>query len=442
MRMLTRFPGIALIIAVCAAACQVFAQGAAAQLRVSSVPEGATVTCDGILRDQAPVTVENLAAGPHLVQVDLAGHISARRTVMLNAGQKAAIEIAMEREKGLVLIHSVPTGAEISIDGAHRGKTPLLLTDLPLGRYRVRASSAGYQSRETDLTIENRTPSRVSLSLDSDSANLTVNSTPAGAAVTVNGLSKGMTPCTIERLPSGENKVSLMLAEHLPYQDTVKLRAGEAHTMEVTLQPLPATLSVICTPAGAKVFVDDQLRGVSPLTLDAIAPGSYAVRVELDSYESQARTIELKRRDTRVEEFTLVRKVGMLEVYSDQSDLSVLVDGEAKGGFSAGAEKPDEPLRVELAVGEHKVELRKKGYTTVEKRISIVQGEVVRMREVLKRNFVADTVVRLKTGEVVSGVAGRKFPDGDVEVETRPGIFRTIKAKDIQSVEAVVEPAR
>lgn len=435
MRMLTKAWSIGLIVTLGAGTFRCMAQDAPVQLRVTSIPEGAAVTCDGILRDQTPVLLDNLSGGPHLIQAELAGHLPVRRTVTLSPGQKAALELRLEPEKGLVLIHSAPSEAEISIDGANRGRTPLLITDLPLGRYRVRASSAGYLSQEVDLLVENRAPRRVLLSLTSDSANLKVQSTPPGAAVTVNGLSKGVTPCTIERLPSGDNKVVLTLAEYLPYQDTVKLRAGEDHTVEVTLQPLPATLSVVCTPAGAKVFVDERLRGQSPLTLDAIPPGTYTLKVEREGYKSQTRVVEVKRRDTRVEEFTLVRKVGILEVIAEQPGLSVLVDGVERGAFPVGTGKPADPLRIEVGVGEHTVELRKKGYSSLEKRIAIVQGEVVRLREILKRNFVADTVVRLKSGETVSGVAERRFPDGDIEVETRPGIFRTIKGTDVESVD-------
>lgn len=411
------------------------AQQPAGQLRISTIPAGATVTCDGILRDQAPVEVEGLTTGEHLVQVDLAGYVSARRTVPIAAGQKAAVEIEMEPLKGLVLIHAVPDGADVQIDGAHRGKAPVLVTDLPVGRYRVRGSAPGYQAREVDLMVENRTPIRIMLDLPSDSSTLSVASTPSGANVTLDGLSRGVTPCTLERLQSGEVKVVLSLENFTPYQDTVKLKAGETHSIDVTLQPIPATLSFLSVPAGAKIFVNEELRGVTPLRLDAMPPGSCNVRAELDGYETQNRTLELRHREIRVEEFQLLRQVGFCEVMADQGGASIYVDGVEKAVFP-DIDKLTDPLRLELPVGERRLELRKKGYLTLEKKVMIVQGEVVKVRETMKRNFVADTAVRLRSGELVTGVAGRKFPDGDIEVETRPGIFRTLKAAEIVSVSA------
>lgn len=411
-------------------------EGATAQLRVTTVPAGATVLCDGLLREAAPVTLDGLMPGAHLVHVELAGYVPCRKTVVLVAGEKAAVEITLEQETGLILIHSNPDGADIAVDGAHRGKTPLLITDLPRGAYRVKASSPGYKDREVELRVDGRSPKKMMMVLESDSARLTVSSKPEGATVVVNGLSKGVTPCVIERVPAGENKIVLMLADYASFQNTVLLKAGEDHMIEADLIPMPASLSVVGAPIGAKVYVNDQLRGNLPLSIGTIAPGSYTVRVEMDGYDAESRSVELKNRDARAEEFNLVRNIGTLEVLTDQPGVSLIVNGEERGAIPAQAEKAVDPLRIELPVGEHQVEFRKKGYFSVKKAVTIAKGATVSLREAMKRNFVADTVIRLKSKEVVMGVAGRRFPNGDVEVETRPGIFRTVPADEIQAVES------
>lgn len=415
-------------------------EGAVAQLRVTTVPAGATVVCDGILREASPVTIDGLASGPHLVSVELAGYVPARKTVMLVGGEKAAVEVKLEQEMGLVLVHSNPDGAEVAVDGAHRGKTPLLITDLPRGVYRVKALMSGYKDREVELRVEGRTPKQLMLDLDSDAARLVINSKPEGAAVVVNGLSKGVTPCVIERMPAGESKIVLTLADYTSFQDTVKLRAGDDHKIEVELTPMPAALSLVGAPVGAKVYVNEQLRGQVPLSIASIPPGSYVVRVEMAGYESESRSIELKNRDMRTEEFNLTRNVGTLEVLTDQAETRLFVNGEDKGLVPVRGEKTVDTLRIELPVGEFRVEFRKKGYFSFQKTVAIVKGGTVSLKEPMKRNFVADTVVRLKTREVVSGVAGRKLPNGDVEIETRPGIFRTIPVDEITAVESVAVP--
>ena len=412
-------------------------QAGMAQLRVSTLPEGAMVSCDGILYDASPVAIGNLEPGDHLISVEKPGFVPARRTVSLDAGQKAAVDVKLDPITGLILVRSTPDGAEIKVDGADRGKTPLLLTDLPVGRYRLTATAAGFVAKDIELTVENRTPQGVTVNLASDSAKLIVNSKPQGATVVVNGLTKGTTPCDIDRLPAGDNAVSITLADYVPFQQKVKLQAGDVQKIDATLSPQPASLSVISTPMGAKVFVDDVLMGQSPVVLNTIVPGTHAIRAELAGYETGTRSVDLKNRDRRVEEFQLVRNAGTLDVMTDQPGVKIMVDGAVKGTILAAGDKPSEPLKVELSVGEHTLSLSKKGYSSVERTISIKKGEVLTVREMMKRNFVPDTSIRLNSGEIAVGCLSRKLPNGDVELETQIGIFKTLKADEILSMEPI-----
>ena len=47
--------------------------------------------------------------------------------------------------------------AAASLGAKRKGKTPLLVTDLPIGRYRVVATSPGYAPRQVELVVEDRT---------------------------------------------------------------------------------------------------------------------------------------------------------------------------------------------------------------------------------------------------------------------------------------------
>jgi len=410
-----------------------------AQLRVSTDPDGATLSCDGIQQDVTPITLRDLDAGPHLIAVEKIGYSEVRKTVSLLPGQKSALEIKLEPITGLVLIQSVPDGAEIEVGGAHKGKAPVLLTDLPIGHYRVKASANGFISREMEFQVENRIPQQVKVSLTSDSATLVVSSTPPGAAVTVNGLGKGTTPCTVDRLPSGDNKVVISLQEYLPYQQDVKLQAGDEQKIDVTLKPQPAKLSVISTPPGARVFLNDKIRGQTPLAVDEIEPGTYTIRAELEGCEPQSSSVEIGRAETKVVDLQMVRNCGSLELVTDPPGVKVTVDGQDKGLTEAGAaEAPSQVMKVDmLPVGSHKLQLSKKGFFTVDRTFGVKTNEITGIREVMKRKFVADTVVRLKStpSDVVVGILSRKLPNGDVELETKPGIFATIKAEDVLSVD-------
>lgn len=412
------------------------AQELTCSLSLTSNPEKATVTCDGVLREETPLMLTGLLPGPHLILLEKAGYQSARRTVTLAVGQRSSLVVPLERLTGLVLIKSVPEGAEIEINGAHRGKAPLLVTDLPPGQYRMKASAAGYRSRDVEFEVTDRLPKQVSVSLASDSATLTVRSKPAGASVSVNGLSKGVTPCTLDRLPAGEVDLVLSLADFDSYRTKVKLQANESQELDVDLKAVPAQMTILTTPTGSKVFIDDVLKGQTPLNQEIVA-GSHAIRVELDGYEVASTNVTLQAGEKTVQELTLSRNVGQLEVMAKPDGVTVSVDGVDKGTVMPGSEGNVGQLALELPVGDHKVVLSLKGYGTLEKRVTIQKGQTVSIKDVLKRVFVADTQIKLLNGDILVGVMGEKLPNGDVKLETQLGIYKTIKAEEIGLIESL-----
>lgn len=413
-----------------------------AQLRVATDPEGAMVSCDGVLQDAAPLTLKDLDAGPHLVAIEKPGYQSVRRTISLLPGQRSALDVKLEPVTGLVLIQVDPEGAEIEIGGAHRGQAPLLLTDLVIGRYRVKATANGYVARETEFQVDDRIPIAVKISLVSDSAKVTVTSSPQGATVTVNGLAKGVTPCEVDRLPSGDSKIVLTLQDYVTYSQDVRLQAGEEQKIDVVLKAMPATLSVMSTPPGVRVFVNDQLRGQTPLALDSVEPGTYTIRGELEGCEPQTTTVEIGRAQAKVVDLQMVRNVGSLELVTDPPGVKVTVDAQERGLTQAGAaDAPSQVFKVDmLGVGDHRLQLSKKGFFSVDRTFSVKANEVSSVREVMKRRFIPDTVVRVKSspGDVLVGIISRRLPNGDVEIETKPGIFKTVKADDVLSIDPLV----
>jgi hypothetical protein len=414
-----------------------FAQTEGAKIAVSTSPDQATVFCDGIERGASPLSVSGLLAGAHLIVVDKEGYLPAQRTVTVSAEGKSVVDIKLEKPSGLVLLRSTPVGADIEINGAHRGKTPLLLTDLPFGKYRIKASSLGYLSRDVEFEIENRSPQLVSVSLTSDSAVLTVKTEPPGASVKVNGLSKGVTPCTIDRLPAGENEVNISLPDYVAYRSKIKLLANQAESLDITLKPVPGVLSVISIPTGAKLFIDDKLCGQTPLTVDAMDAGSHVIRAEMDGFAPETRTIDFQQGEKKVEELRLERNVGMLEVMAKPDGIKVFVDGTEQGAVMLGQDNPVARFSQDVAVGDHVVSLRLKGYGTVERRVIIEKGKTVTLKEVLKRVFNADTRITLRNGDVMTGILEQKLPNGDIKLETQIGIYKTIAELDIATIEAI-----
>src|SRR5262249_36670798 len=116
---------------------------------------------------------------------------------------------------------------------------------------------------------------------------VTVDSRPSGAAVSVDGRSRGVTPLQLT-LPIGNHTLELgdgAAKRTVPITVSAGVVVSEHFDLLTPAAPAPSAaattgrLEITSTPGGAQVTVDNTPRGVTPLTLSSIEPGVHTVIV-------------------------------------------------------------------------------------------------------------------------------------------------------------------
>ena len=114
-------------------------------------------------------------------------------------------------------------------------------------------------------------------------ATLSVESTPAGASVVIDGTERGKTPLRLE-LSEGSHALDVSLAgatRHVP----LSLAGGTitAHSFEFAPPAEPtvadAAIEIRSEPAGGRVLVDGVARGVTPIVVTGLTAGRHEVQV-------------------------------------------------------------------------------------------------------------------------------------------------------------------
>lgn len=410
-------------------------------LFVLTSPEGAIVEVNDQFFGTTPIEGEPVPSGPVLLTIRKEGYRTEYLSLRMVTGQKISREIEMRPLTGLVLIDSDPPGANVTIGDAYRGKTPLALHDIPLGEHRARLQMLGYDDKEIEFDVQDRIPRAHQVDLVSNSGTLVVHSQPSGATVYVDGRNEGITPQSLERIERGERTVSLEMDGYRSYARKVLISPDEVARVDATLDPLPGGLTVVTMPDKARVYVNGEPRGESPLILEDLRPGTYSLRVEKRGYAEDRREVQIERGGDIIEEFELVRNSGTLQIVTRPAGVRVNIDGEYVGTTRAVEGRSDRvslPLQVDmLSRGSHTLQLVREGYTFENKKFFIQKDEITALEETLRRKFIPDVLV--KTGErqedVMTGVLIREHLNGDLELEIRPGVFRTIREEEIVSVE-------
>ena len=124
-----------------------------------------------------------------------------------------------------------------------------------------------------------------------------IRSTPADADVFVNGTLRGKTPLALRELALGSYTIRVARDGYAEEERTLQLtsrRPTSSATINLRSEKTgPGGLNVQSRPAGARVFVNDQLAGSTPIAIPGLPAGPATVRIELDGYQSWTTTVRV-----------------------------------------------------------------------------------------------------------------------------------------------------
>jgi hypothetical protein len=270
------------------------------QIQVTSNPSGATAVLDRSQSKITPAYFTSIPVGSHEISVSLAGYQTQYTSVNVQKGQTASINILFSPpvSQGTLSISSNPSGAAVYVDGIYRGLTPTTIGNLAPGQHVVLLSKAGYQDWQGYANIQGGVITTLSPTLVSDPSpiygTVSIISTPSGASVYADGIYVGQTSpnraLVFTQVKPGNHELLLSKTGYQDYKTSGTVYAGQDLSLTISLTPNPQTpdtgsISIVSSPSGAEAYLDNVYRGMSPLTLDAVTPGTHSVLLRLDGYQ-------------------------------------------------------------------------------------------------------------------------------------------------------------
>ena len=195
-----------------------------------------------------------------------------------------------------------PAAATIRIDGNPVGLGQFQGPLFP-GEHRLELSAPGYADSAWTVAAIADQGLKLQVQLRALVGSLSVQSTPPGAQILLNGEPIGAAPVQREQLPiAAPYRVVARLAGYQDAEREVELEVGKSTSLTISLARNLVPLTILSTPVDAQIFVDSQLRGRSPLRLPDLTQGSHRFRFELAGYVSRDTLLAL---DSSVSELRL-----------------------------------------------------------------------------------------------------------------------------------------
>ena len=279
-------------------------------LLLKTEPAGASIIVDGVTVGQTPRLVTHLAAkDTYNVRLRKAGYQDQLIQVRFEGRRPLVREETLVLASGTVNVLSDPAGAEVTLNGIVRGRTPVLVRDVPRGRAVVKFRLDGFDEEVRELAINAGDVQTLSVPLRGQPGTLRLSSVPEGARFYLNDEPRGRGPLAIPGLAPGEYVVRAEMEGYGTMTKSVTIENGVSASEEFRLSNVMGRLEVCTAPVGAQVWVDGRLVGMTKskdpyaefsdiLAIENLMEGEHTLVVKKEGYSDLTRHPKIRNSQT------------------------------------------------------------------------------------------------------------------------------------------------
>ncbi len=179
---------------------------------------------------------------------------------------------------------------------------------------------------------------------------ISVSSNPSGALIYVDGIYVGNAPVTTS-IDTGNHYVVGYLNGQSESQ-MVNVNSGQTASVFLQFSQQTATLNVNSNPSGADVYIDNQYKGQSPVSM-SLNPGTYTLKLQKAGYETYNEQFNLSTTLTKNINLTPTVKNYDISFSSNPSGAKIYINNQYKGTT---------PKSLTLEEGNYTAKLSMNGY--------------------------------------------------------------------------------
>jgi hypothetical protein len=182
-------------------------------------------------------TVEGVAPGEHIVEAEANGYQTARRTVLVEAGRRAAVVLVMEpvvEGPGTIVVRANARGS-VYVNDQDFGPPPVILEGAQPGTYAIRVTAPGHSEFRDVCQVRLGETCTVTATLVPEQVLLRVSSSTRGAFLYVDGEYRG--PIPFEGMfPVGPHTIEVRAQSYATSTEQISLTAGGPRDISIDLR--------------------------------------------------------------------------------------------------------------------------------------------------------------------------------------------------------------
>lgn len=339
---------------------------------------------------QAGVLPLKQSAGKHVVKLVRSGNQVYEKEFEVTVGETIVdtVRFVMVGDQlsqtanrpGVLFVKTDPAAATVYVDGVEVGITDpnLTIQEIAPGEHEIRLEKPFYLPLTKAFIVAPDDVVTLDDKLIPNFGQVTISSVPAQAEVVFDGQPSGRTPFVLGQVSVGSHRVVLRKTPFHDVELNLSIVAGARVDTTLDLPPAFGGLAISTIPAKAEVYIDQQLVGLSPITLDTVISGTHVFRLVKDLYTTVERTVEVTDGQQVTIDHPLDQNYGTLKI------TSVPAGVQARLNHMTAPLGPT-PIVYNIAPGTYQVEMNHELYESYSTMATVSIGQATEVTATLAR---------------------------------------------------------
>jgi len=238
----------------------------------SDITDGARVQIDGVDIGLTPLNGVLVESGDHQMTISKERYLDYRETISVEGRSVVQrYQASLEPAWATVSLSTVPAGADVLVDGEIFGTTPVN-AEILQGRRDLTLKLSGHKAWQDDFdVIAGQDFTIPPVQLEPADGLVFIRSNPSAASLTIGGDFKGLTPLEVALAPGQNHELTFFKNGYHSKKTTIRTQSNQERELNLELDPVLASVSVIAEPVDAELYVNGEFRGLANQSIELMA---------------------------------------------------------------------------------------------------------------------------------------------------------------------------
>jgi len=229
-------------------------------LVITSEPEMATVSVDGMERGKTPLTIDRIGAGNRTIRLKMDGFFPVSRIERVIPDKETKIHVILEHQTGSIHVNAQTFSdaypARFYLDGKLMGRLPMTVEDVTAGTHTYRLEADHHQEATGNIAVTLDEEGKLDETLKPLPGIVTLRSTPPGAVLWIDGRKSKLKTDVRTKIPAGKRTITFKLDSYVDITNQIEILPGGVLEEQFRLIKNQGKINVVSVPEGAEVWMD------------------------------------------------------------------------------------------------------------------------------------------------------------------------------------------